>query len=80
MQRIKQVSAFTVTGALAITGLLAKFSADPKHAVPAHSTPKAAHHEACPETRRELRFGWLKPGEEPAQAGQPAACVAVYRR
>jgi hypothetical protein len=34
----------------------------------------------CQSARRELRFGWLKPGEEPLQdlSGSPPACLAVY--
>jgi hypothetical protein len=34
----------------------------------------------CHGPRSELRFGWLKPGEEPAQpAAHSSVCVAVYR-
>jgi hypothetical protein len=71
---------FTVTTALVITGLLVRVSAHQKHAAPARAaTVEAADPGHCHEPRRELRFGWLKPGEEPMPTSRSPVCHAVYR-
>jgi len=43
-------------------------------------SPAAPEEPLCEETRSELRFEWLKPGEEPsAELTASPACLALYR-
>jgi len=79
-----KVSTAVLVTALFATGLLA--SRAPDIPMPLESTGSAAETAhlvdvgRCHSARRELKFAWLKPGEEPLQpvAGPSSVCLAVY--
>jgi hypothetical protein len=80
---------YKVSATLFATALLAgSLLASRSSGIPVSPTATGARAEAahlvdlgrCRATTRELRFEWLKPGEEPAlpEAGQASVCLAVY--
>jgi hypothetical protein len=79
-----KASAAILTAAIVVPGLLATRPADLREldsqaglrAEPVR-TVDLGH---CHGVRRELRFEWLKPGEEPTVPASPrsAVCLAVY--
>jgi hypothetical protein len=84
MQRRIRVSTAMLSAALVSAGLLAPGPTTPVHlAAPASPDPAGAQPLVdagnCHGPRRELRFAWLKPGEEPTlPAGPASVCLAVY--
>jgi hypothetical protein len=79
-----KVSAAALATVLLVTGLLASRPSD----IPVPPAAGRARAEAaylvdvgrCRSAPKELRFEWLKPGEEPLQpvTGHASVCLAVY--
>jgi len=76
MQEQYKVSAAILLASILVTGLLVREPA-------AAPSMLAQNVDAglCHGPRQELRFAWLKPGEEPtvSPAAQPSICLAVYQ-
>jgi len=84
MQRKSKVSVAMLAAALLTSGLLVPGPTAPPGGLgpsPVLAQPAQAQDAGhCMGPRRELRFAWLKPGEEPTLpvTGQASVCLAVY--
>jgi hypothetical protein len=83
MPRRYKVSAALFTAAFVLSGLLASGPAElPASGVlsrPLAEAVKAVDLGHCHGAHSELRFGWLKPGDEALEPAPHSVCVAVYR-
>jgi hypothetical protein len=83
IRRRHKVSAILTATALLAWGLLVSRPPDIPVSQATGAQAEAAHLVdvgRCRAATRELRFEWLKPGEEPSlpDAGHASVCLAVY--